>query len=187
MGWPWLPVIGAFCFGAVLGWNLFFVNRYRKGEISFGDLVTLVGAVAGAAVLGLFPAQSDLFGAYGVGLAVGFFAYFGFLWHFVGKSENFETDWFLDGRRKNPAEGHGYATDTRQTVAPMSLPPMSLPPVRRTELTAGNVTIAINGENPGEAARIDVGAQHRPLAVPEPEALSGVRDRATKQAGKVVG
>jgi hypothetical protein len=35
----------------------------------------VIGAVGGAAVFAMFPAQTPMFGYYGVGLAVGFFAY----------------------------------------------------------------------------------------------------------------
>lgn len=41
------------------------IERYRRS----------IGAIGGAAVLALFPAQSGLFAAYGIGLAVGFFVY----------------------------------------------------------------------------------------------------------------
>ena len=71
-----LQLLGAGCFGAVIGWYLFFLNRYRAGDVGLGDLVTVVGAIGGAAILALFPAESDLFGAYGIGLAIGFFGYF---------------------------------------------------------------------------------------------------------------
>ena len=44
------------------------------------------------------------FGAGGVGLAVGFFGYFVMLNVYVSRSKGkFNTDWFLDGRRKKPA------------------------------------------------------------------------------------
>jgi hypothetical protein len=75
MDWP---VVGAFAFGVLLGWYVYYINRYRKGEIQIGDIVTLVGAIGGGAVLALFNEKNKLFGAYGVGLAVGFFAYFRF-------------------------------------------------------------------------------------------------------------
>ncbi|MCQ4163891.1 DUF2304 domain-containing protein [Tahibacter harae] len=141
-------ILGALLFGAVLGWNVYFVNRYRRGDISFGDIATLLGVVGGAAVLSLFPGNSDLFGAYGVGLGIGFFAYFFVLLGLVNASRNFDFDWFLDGRRKNPAEGYGYGTETRQTVAPMALDPTrpAAPPA------APGVTVNFHGSNPGEAA-----------------------------------
>ena len=73
---PLVQLFGAGGFGAVIGWYLFFLNRYRTGEIGLADLVTVIGAIGGAAILAIFPAKSDLFGAYGIGLAVGFFGYF---------------------------------------------------------------------------------------------------------------
>lgn len=111
---------GAFCFGFLIGWYVYFINRYRKGEVQLSDLVTLLGAIGGGAVLALFKAESDLFGAYGIGLLVGFLGYFGVLVFLVRKSQNFDFDWFLDGRRKNPADGYGYGVDQRPPVTPMS-------------------------------------------------------------------
>ena len=109
---------GAFAFGAVVGWYLYYINRHRKEDVKLGDLVTVIGAVSGAAVLALFPAGTDLFAAYGVGLALGFFLYFVVLCLLVRKSANFDADWFLDGRRKLPTKeqttegaGHPMAAD----------------------------------------------------------------------------
>ena len=99
-----LQLIGAGCFGAILGWYLYFINRYRSGLVDFGDIVTILGAVGGAGVLALFPAGTDLFGAYGIGLAIGFFGYYLILNALVARSPNFDADFFLDGRRKRPAE-----------------------------------------------------------------------------------
>ena len=91
---------GAFGFGLVIGWFLYFVNRYRKDDVTFGDLTTIIGAVGGAAVTTLFgEAGPELFGAYGVGLAAGFFGYFLVLIILVVASKNFTADYFLDGRR----------------------------------------------------------------------------------------
>jgi hypothetical protein len=97
-----LQLIGAACFGAIIGWFVYYINRYRKGDVQLSDLVTLMGVIGGSAVLALFPAKSDLFGAYGIGLAAGFFLYFFVLIILVGVSDNFDVDWFLDGRRKLP-------------------------------------------------------------------------------------
>ena len=96
-----LQLIGAGCFGAIIGWYVYFINRYRK-EVQIGDLVSLIAAIGGASILTLFPAKSDLFAAYGVGLAIGFFGYFLALIILVIISPNFDADWFLDGRRKLP-------------------------------------------------------------------------------------
>lgn len=99
---PRLLIWGAGLFGAVIGWYVYFINRYRKDDVSLSDIVTLLGAIGGAAVLALFPAGSILFGAYGIGLAAGFFLYFLVLIFLVGISRNFDVDYFLDGRRKQP-------------------------------------------------------------------------------------
>jgi hypothetical protein len=114
---------GAAGFGAVIGWYLYFVNRYRKGDVQIGDITTVIGAIGGGAVLALFSKDSDLFGAYGVGLAIGFFGYFVSLMILVGRSKSFTSDWFLDGRRPNPPEGWGYGADAQQPVRTMDLRP----------------------------------------------------------------
>ena len=111
-------LLGAAGFGAVVGWYLYYVNRYRKDEIKLADVVTLIGAIGGAAIMTLFPAKTDLFGAYGIGLAVGFFGYFVVLLVMVRISAKFSVEWFLDGRRKN-LEKDETREGARDTVAPM--------------------------------------------------------------------
>ena len=117
-----LQLLGAGGFGAVVGWYLFFLNRYRAGEVALGDLVTVIGAVGSAAVLALFPSESDLFGAYGIGLAIGFFGYFLVLVCLVIRSDNFGVDWFLDGRRKKAAADEVIPAGTARTVRAMQEP-----------------------------------------------------------------
>ncbi len=97
-----LHLFGAGSFGCLIGWFIYFLNRYRKSEIKIGDLVTVIGAIGGGSVLTLFPASTDLFGAYGIGLFVGFFGYFVILNIYVLMSDNFDKDYFLDGRRILP-------------------------------------------------------------------------------------
>jgi len=97
-----LQLFGAGCFGALIGWYVHYINRYRKGDVQFSDLVTVIGIVGGSAILTLFPSGTDLFGAYGIGLAIGFFGYFITLIILVAISPYFDADWFLDGRRKLP-------------------------------------------------------------------------------------
>ncbi|MER9489617.1 hypothetical protein NKI50_27190 [Mesorhizobium sp. M0563] len=160
-------IAGALAFGLVLGWNVYFVNRYRRGDISFGDLATLLGVVGGAAVLSLFPNNTDLFGAYGVGLGVGFFAYFAILVAMVKVSPNFDSDWLLDGRRKNPADGYGYGTDARPTLAPMAPDPARLAQLP----SAPPVTINFQGNNPGEASMVRTVGQLEALSAPNPDAM----------------
>ena len=114
-----LQLIGAGAFGVILGWFFYSVNRYRTGDVGLGDLATVVGALGGAAVLDLFPAGTDLFAAYGIGLAAGFFAYFAVLVRLVSKSQYFDREWFLDGRRKAPPKDYVIPEGTATTVRPM--------------------------------------------------------------------
>lgn len=108
-----LEQAGGLGFGLVIGWFLYFVNRYRRSEASFTDITTVLGAVGGAAVTSLFPGSTALFGAYGVGLAIGFFSYFLVLILMVGMSRNFGVDYFLDGRRKSLGNDEAIPGDTQ--------------------------------------------------------------------------
>jgi hypothetical protein len=157
---------GALAFGAVIGWYLYFINRYRKADVAVGDITTVIGAIGGAGVLALFSKDTDLFGAYGVGLAIGFFGYFLSLIILIGWSKDFNADWFLDGRRPNPPDGWGFGTDIRQTVHPMALNPTG------TALPAS----AFYGTNPGATQNFyfntGTGASaQQPLAIPLPPML----------------
>ena len=114
-----IQLVGALLFGALIGWYVYYINRYRKDDVQLTDLVTLVGVLGGGTVLALFPASTDLFGAYGIGLAVGFFGYFLTLLHMVRISDNFDSDWFLDGRRKKLPDTYYIPEGTRQTVTAM--------------------------------------------------------------------
>ena len=73
----------------------------------------------------MFPAKTSLFGAYGVGLATGFFLYFIVLNVLVAISPNFNVDWFLDGRRIQAIPPWVIPGESRPTVAPMA--PMNPP------------------------------------------------------------
>jgi hypothetical protein len=117
----WLPLIGAFCFGALIGWYVYYVNRYRRGEIQFSDIATLVGVIGGASILVLFDPKTPLFGAYGVGLFVGFFGYLIVLVIMVRQSANFDVDFFLDGRRKRLADDETIPGDFQQPIRTMSI------------------------------------------------------------------
>lgn len=67
--------IGAGFFGLVVGWLTYRTLRRKEGNTVLSDLSTVVGVVGGGAVTGLFK-EPQLFGAYSIGLAVGFFSYF---------------------------------------------------------------------------------------------------------------
>ncbi len=105
--------------GAVIGWYVYYINRYRRADVQISDLLTLIGAIGGGATTALFPAKTDLFGAYGIGLFVVFFGYFLFLVILVGVSPNFNADWFLDGRRKKPEPPYEIPEGTAPSVRPM--------------------------------------------------------------------
>ena len=108
-----LPQWGAFAFGVVVGWFTYFVNRHRTDAISLADVASIIGALGGGAILGLFPAKSALFGAYGVGLAIGFFGYFVLLVVMVlgQRSHGWTFEWFLDGRKPGPDAGQVVSAD----------------------------------------------------------------------------
>jgi hypothetical protein len=114
---------GAFAFGTVLGWFLYFTNRYRKGDTQLSDVATLIGVIGGGATTALFgDAKTTLFGAYGLGVAVGFFAYFITLVFMVRNSGGvFTLTWFLDGRRKVLKDDEIIPEGTRSTGAAMDM------------------------------------------------------------------
>lgn len=119
-----LPQWGAFAFGTIIGWYIYYINRYRKGEVGINDISGLLGAIGGASVAGLI--DKNFFPAYGVGLAFGFFGYFAVLIALVAASDNFNSDWFLDGRRKRAVDPFEIPGDIRPTVAPMQVNPGGL-------------------------------------------------------------
>jgi hypothetical protein len=114
-----IQLLGAGGLGFVIGWYVYYINRYRKSDVQISDLLTLIGAIGGGATTALFPAKTDLFGAYGIGLFAGFFSYFLFLILLVSISKNFTADWFLDGRRKKPEDPFIIPDGTAQTVRAM--------------------------------------------------------------------
>jgi hypothetical protein len=116
---PVLLLIGAAGFGAVIGWYVYFVNRYRVGEVGLGDLASLIGIIGGGTILALFPAGTVLFGAYGIGLGLGFFGYFVVLLIMVSRTNKFGVEWFLDGRRVRPRENEIIPQGTATTIRPM--------------------------------------------------------------------
>jgi hypothetical protein len=65
--------IGATCFGVVIGWIVYRTLR-RTDAVALSDIATVIGAVGGGAVLGIFKSETS-FGWYAIGLVGGFFAY----------------------------------------------------------------------------------------------------------------
>jgi hypothetical protein len=113
--------LGAGSFGVIIGWYVYYINRYRKDDVQFSDLTTVIGIIGGGAILKLFEAQTPLFGAYGVGLFIGFFGYLATLIVLVRISPNFSADYFLDGRRKILAKDETIPATIQQPSRPPSL------------------------------------------------------------------
>lgn len=68
--------LGACAFGVVMGWITYRTLRHSEVK-GLGDIATVLGTLGGAAVTTLFPIETGAFGAYCIGLAVGFFGYLG--------------------------------------------------------------------------------------------------------------
>jgi hypothetical protein len=183
-----MAFFGALSFGAVVGWYLYFINRYRKSDVSLGDITTVIGAIGGAAVLKLYGTNEDLFGGYGIGLGVGFFGYYISLLILVTRSTVFTSDWFLDGRRPDPIKDWGYGADNQQTVRPQAIdgPPASngtiqnfyfapgpqpqSAPSTRIEAVASNSNPAVG---PVEAACLELWPPNRTSAAAFVTAVAG--------------
>ncbi|MFC4009367.1 hypothetical protein ACFOY2_19195 [Nonomuraea purpurea] len=66
-----MAVLGAICFGLVIGWITYGALRRRQGVAGLGDLAAVLASVGGGAVTALLEAA--MFGGYALGLAIGFF------------------------------------------------------------------------------------------------------------------
>ena len=65
---------GALAFGVVIGWVTYRTLRRNKPN-GLSDIATVIGAIGGATITGLFPRESETFGYYGIGLFIGFVGY----------------------------------------------------------------------------------------------------------------
>jgi hypothetical protein len=74
LNYDWLSMIGGACFGIVVGWISYRFIRFAPIE-GLADLAIVIGVVGGAAVTAISHSSTGAFGAYGIGLFVGFFAY----------------------------------------------------------------------------------------------------------------
>lgn len=68
-----VDVIGALCFGLVIGWVTYRTLRRTGETVAVSNIATVIGAVGGAAVAALYT--KELFAWYSIGLALGFFMY----------------------------------------------------------------------------------------------------------------
>lgn len=68
-----VEVIGALCFGLVIGWVTYRTLRRTGETVAVSNIATVIGAVGGAAVVALYT--KELFAWYSIGLALGFFTY----------------------------------------------------------------------------------------------------------------
>jgi hypothetical protein len=84
MTWT-IEMVGAVCFGLVVGWITYRTLARKESATSLTDIASVIGAVGGAAITALFKSEA-LFGAYSVGLAIGFFAYLALYWLCFGKT-----------------------------------------------------------------------------------------------------
>lgn len=74
-------VWGSLCFGAVIGWITYHTLRRNARQRTLSDVMVVLAALVGPAILTVFPAPSadtrqTMFGYYGIGLACGFFLYY---------------------------------------------------------------------------------------------------------------
>jgi uncharacterized membrane protein YeaQ/YmgE (transglycosylase-associated protein family) len=106
----WLSLIGSLCFGIVLGWVTYRTLR-RSQTNGLSDIATVLGALGGATVTALFRRDTGEFGAYCVGLLIGFFAY---LKVAVSKSA---PDW-MGSEPQGNSGGSGPAGGTTRVIPP---------------------------------------------------------------------
>jgi len=65
---------GAFCFGIVIGWITY--RSLRRNQTSgLTDIATVIGALGGAAITGIWKPGTGAFSGYCIGLLIGFFGY----------------------------------------------------------------------------------------------------------------
>ena len=80
-------VIGALCFGISIGFITYRTLVRTVDNTGIGDIATVIAAVGGAAVTGLFDPSSDLFGWYAIGLLLGIATFFLVYWGMNGKDK----------------------------------------------------------------------------------------------------
>ena len=78
--------LGAIFFGLVIGWITYRTLRLTSGTNIFAIIAVIIAVVGGGAVTALLK-NDVVFGWYTIGLAIGFFAYFGIGLRLYGKRE----------------------------------------------------------------------------------------------------
>ena len=142
-----LSALGAVGFGAIIGWFVYYINRYRKGDVQFSDLTTVIAIIGGGVVIQLFDTPW-LFGAYGIGLFLGFFGYFVTMVLLIRVSPNFDADFLLDGRRR-VVDGTGY-----YIPGDLVRPAMDMPSFRpQAAMLAPLETVAVAASSLSEETR----------------------------------
>lgn len=66
---------GALCFGIVIGWVCYRTLRRNQAASGLSDIATVIGAIGGAAITGIWKPGTSAFGGYCIGLLIGFFLY----------------------------------------------------------------------------------------------------------------
>ena len=108
MGWS-VQTSGALLFGVVVGWVAYRTLRRSAGS-GLSDIATVIGAIGGAAITGLFPAETDLFGYYCIGLALGFFGYVATAL-FLAPSGQKNLEWLGDAPGSSSSGRSGWPAD----------------------------------------------------------------------------
>ena len=94
----YLNLAGAFAFGMLIGWVTGSILRRAKRD-GLSDISTVIGAVGGAAIIGLFPKEDGAFGIYAIGLAIGF-------WWYIGTAMKPNSpDWLGEAPESQPGQG----------------------------------------------------------------------------------
>jgi uncharacterized membrane protein YeaQ/YmgE (transglycosylase-associated protein family) len=69
-----ITIVGAFCFGIVIGWVTYRTLRRRADGVQLSDIAAVIGAVGGGWITAQFSTP-ELFAWYCIGLFIGFFGY----------------------------------------------------------------------------------------------------------------
>jgi len=69
-----MVILGALCFGIVIGWVTYRTLRRRAETVQLSDIAAVLGAVGGGWVATQFSTP-NVFAGYCIGLFIGFFAY----------------------------------------------------------------------------------------------------------------